>query len=596
MGAEPLPRARARQALEQFLSGATPDGIRSEILASWTRCRVEGVEPSQLALTYCAEVDPSNSKLFRAAKPVLDRFAARLHNTHSSIILADRNARVLGRWSGDRTLDNQLERISVACGYTLTEAVAGTNGIGTALEEGRPAIVWGGEHYVETFMHFTCIGAPIRNPLTRQTEGAVNIACRNRDTNSLILPMVLEIAGAIEDELYRDTAARERTLFDHFLRRSRNSLAPIVTMSEQFFVANTPAARLLDGANQALLWEQASQVMSRGTAQGFDLSLGERSLEAKCSPVELAGRNIGVVIELSERTAPTSRLWPERSVNPAEPGLIGSSQAWQDIIALVRGCGPSRLPLVFLGEPGTGKLTLAQYAHRLSAVSGPLTLHDASLVAIEGSEPWLQSLRQKLLHPEGTLLIRHIDLLDTATATAVCGLLDSPFEVAPRLMATASDRPPEKLEAGGLIDRFVVRATVAPLRERPEDLKEVLVGSLQEYSGGSCIPRFAPEALQALLRLDWPGNVRQVRGVVESLAASCRSTVIQLSHLPEDLRGQAGRRRLSRLERAELEQILLALSQSGGNKVEAAKALGIGRATLYRKLRTFGVELDRSMF
>jgi transcriptional regulator of acetoin/glycerol metabolism len=69
-----------------------------------------------------------------------------------------------------------------------------------------------------------------------------------------------------------------------------------------------------------------------------------------------------------------------------------------------------------------------------------------------------------------------------------------------------------------------------------------------------------------------------------------------LEDLPEEIRRQTARRRLSRLEQMQLDQILVALREANGNKLQAASVLGISRSTLYRKLRSFGIELDRALF
>lgn len=592
------PVARGRDALEVFLSGAAPQGVRSEILTSWGRCRDSGISPDRLDLPISADFDPVESKLFRAARPVLLRFAERLQDTQSSLILADRHARVLGRWSGDHALDLKLERQTVVCGASLTEEVAGTNGIGTAIEEGRPAIVWGSEHFADALTSFTCIGAPLRSPTTRHVDGAINIACRHSDANSLILPIVLEIGAAIEDALYRQSTEVERTLFDHFLKWGKSSTAPIVTIGEHFFVANTPAARLLDGADQAVLWERASQAIYEGGGRDFQLLLGEENLTARCIPVEVAGHNIGAVIMLLPSALPSRRARSKASAaaDGCRRELIGISRIWRDIETVTRRSATSRLPLVFVGENGTGKGTLARHAHDLSGVPGPFVTYDAALIGVEGEESWLRGLRGNLERLDGTLFVRHVEALGESAANAICGLLDTLPTISPRLMASSAERSSGDLRVQPLMDRFVVRIPVAPLRERPDDIKAFLLEFSRRMATAQAPPRFAPEAVQALLRMDWPGNVRQIESAVAALMATCRRTSIQLSDLPEDLRRQTASRHLTRLERVELEQILIALAQAGGNKVAAAKALGISRATLYRKVRTFGVELDRSMY
>lgn len=196
------------------------------------------------------------------------------------------------------------------------------------------------------------------------------------------------------------------------------------------------------------------------------------------------------------------------------------------------------------------------------------------------------------------MLLRRLAILDAATAVTLCGVLDTLSEEGPRLMASAiTDAPADTDGFQALFDRVgVIRVRIPPLRQRPDDIKALATEFASRFSPRQPGPRLAHESVQALLRLDWPGNVRQLENVIRGLVSAGRLSDIQLDDLPEEIRRQTSRRRLSRLEQMELDQILLALRQAGGNKVEAARALGISRSTLYRKVGALGIELDRSIF
>jgi transcriptional regulator of acetoin/glycerol metabolism len=562
------------------------------------------VDVDRLELPYLADFQPEWNKLYLAAKPILERCAERLLDTRSCIVLADRRARVLARWTGDRGLDRGLERASVAMGFLLTEDVAGTNGIGTALEEARPVEIMGSEHFADQFCAFTCVGSPIRHPMTRQIEGVLDIACRDVEANRLLLPMAMEIASEIEHELYLHASERERALLESFLREVRTSTRPVVSMSEQVMMANAAAARLLDGTDQVVLWEQASLAAVSHHERTVMLTLGDgRHVKAVCRPVDVGSRAIGVVVELDPKgleAAARRRRGATATGAEAADCLVGKTPAWVEAETFTRRLAGTALPVLFLGEPGTGKAVLARHAHVCSVVDGDLTVQDAALAGIDGAASWLRALRDRLAAPEGSVLLRHVEQLDDDTAAGVCSLIDAlPEGAGPRILATAvtvSDCA-EPAVARPLFDRLgVTRVTIPPLRHRPEDIPLLAAAFVRRFAPHRPPPRFAPEALQALLRLDWPGNVRQLEGVVRALVAGGRLTDIRLEDLPEDVRRQTARRPLSRLERTELDQILLTLRQTGGNKLQAAQALGISRSTLYRKLRAFGIELNRTIF
>ena len=605
----PTSSARLGAARAAFLAGDDePVGVRPEIARSWRRSRMSGVEADGPELPFFPDFETVTSKLYLAAQPILQRCAERLLDANSSIVLADRRARVLGRWSGDRSLDRGLERANVAPGFLLAETVAGTNGIGTVVEESKPVKIVGREHFAEQFARFTCVGSPIRHPMTNQIEGVLDIACRDAHNDRLLLPMAMEIASKIEHQLYLHASERERALLESFLREVRASSRPVVSMSEQFMMANAAAARLLDGTDQLLLWEQASLAATSHRERSLELVLGDgRPVRAHCRPVEIDARTIGVVVEFDPASLgeTAARRSCTVSAGQGSGAVVGQSLAWRQAETLTRRVAATGLPILFVGEAGTGKLTLARFAHACASEPAitaenvsAVTVVDCALAGVDGSAAWLQQLRVHLAEGRGGVVLRHVEQLDRATATGLCALIDGAPEGGGPLCSTttvAYGSDPELPQP--LLDRLaVVRVTLAPLRQRPEDIPVLAGEFVRRHCRRAPLPRFTPEALQAMLRLDWPGNVRQLENLVRALVADGRISDIQLEDLPENVRRLTARRPLSRLEQLELEQILLAIRQAGGNKQQAAGQLGISRSTLYRKLRASGIEIDRVIF
>jgi transcriptional regulator with GAF, ATPase, and Fis domain len=129
----------------------------------------------------------------------------------------------------------------------------------------------------------------------------------------------------------------------------------------------------------------------------------------------------------------------------------------------------------------------------------------------------------------------------------------------------------------------VVPLHLPPLRQRPGDIPLLLSYFLDQEQGPerpAC--RFAPEALARLQQYPWPGNVRELKNAVHFALARSRGTVLRLNDLPPEIsRIPAGR---SASRKLDFKSVQRALAQCGGNKVKAAKLLGVGRATLYRFL------------
>jgi transcriptional regulator of acetoin/glycerol metabolism len=140
---------------------------------------------------------------------------------------------------------------------------------------------------------------------------------------------------------------------------------------------------------------------------------------------------------------------------------------------------------------------------------------------------------------------------------------------------------PEQLAS--LVDTVV---EVPPLRHRAEDILPLAhLFARQERRRDL---EFSPRAVRALHSYHWPGNVEQLRRVVREAAA--RANVIDVQHLSPDVL-DGGRRTLSRLERLERDEIIRCLTDPGITMARAAEELGIGRATLYRKIAHYDIAL-----
>ena len=138
-----------------------------------------------------------------------------------------------------------------------------------------------------------------------------------------------------------------------------------------------------------------------------------------------------------------------------------------------------------------------------------------------------------------------------------------------------------------LLPFFTHTVTVPALRHRIEDLEELVPFLLRELTHGADV-RLAPEATRQLGKLPWPGNVAQLRKVLTETVARQRSGVIGVENLPPECRALA-RRKLTQMEALERDAIVRSLQENGGNKVEAAEALGMSRATIYRKVKDYGI-------
>lgn len=146
--------------------------MRTPILNSWQRCRSLGLSPDQAGLPFRDDFDP-DSRLVRAAGPVLDRLRSALAGSAMNISVADASGTVLMRRFGEASLARSLPAFQRVPGFVFAERVAGTNGIGLALAERRLIRVYGAEHFAERSQASACRAIPVRDPLSGRMEGVL---------------------------------------------------------------------------------------------------------------------------------------------------------------------------------------------------------------------------------------------------------------------------------------------------------------------------------------------------------------------------------------------------------------------------------------
>jgi transcriptional regulator of acetoin/glycerol metabolism len=591
------------RAREQFLGTGEVHqdlvtAIRPEILTSWRRSRLSGASFGVDALPQGAEVS-GDSPLRRAAEPVLAQLAQQLSGLRAGVLLADRHARILGRWAPQTDILAMMDRVASNTGSSGSEELIGTNGIGTVVEDRRPHLITGAEHYADMLSSFTCVGAPIFNPLSRKFEGVVTMNCDASEASPLLTSLIASTAKEVESRLLDLSSRRERALLDAFLLASRAGRA-IAVISDDVLLAGTQAAPSLRSLDEGTVWElirddaakrEGARVLVVPTVDG-------RAATLTYTPIMLDGKIIGALVEAFDsidldRPTAADVATEFRQVRPSmtTERLPGRSRVWQTTLARALEQCESRVPLLIVGEPGTGKseLVSAMFHGRTTEVV------DCSAVAATDTA-WAASVGATL-PPDGVLVLRHAAALPPGVADALSARLDTSAAAtpSPRIVATAHPSPGR--EADGvqhLLDRVsVVTLEVPPLRDRPEDIP-LLIQQLNERHSGLTPLRFSPAAMRALCRAPWPGNIRQLENVIRGIAATGRVREVTPNLLPDLLGTYATSRTLTMMEQLEMNAILETVTATRGNKVEMAKMLGISRSTLYRKMRYFRIDVDRA--
>jgi transcriptional regulator of acetoin/glycerol metabolism len=580
------------QARELFLTSepVTPGVVRDSILASWTRSRDCHVAADHLELPFEPNLD-RDSRLARGANGVISTASAQHSDEPVSIILTDAAGVVLDRRTGDSRLEHKLDKVWLAPGFSYAEQFAGTNGIGTTLEGRGPAHVFGHEHYVEHLEDLACAGAPIRHPTTGKVLGILDLTCWRTDANPAMITAASAIAARIEEALLEQVGRRELALLHDYLLACRRNRGCVLAISTDLVMMNDSARELIDPQDQVALLGQAAEALTGGKTRLFTTSLPSgATVRVSCKPSWSESAAIGGVVQVQLLVSEPAPRSADRG-SAAMPGVVGSSVPWVRCTTTVQEHLRAGEWVDLEGEAGVGKLTVAAGAHRAGTPGAHLRVLDADDCA--DTEKWLGVVADELGLGAGTLVLRHVDRLPPDALQALTELLAATRRDAdqPRswVVATRSSAAPRSDALDDLIACFPSSVQVPPLRHHIEDLPDlvrVLIGRLTRGARLTC----SAEATRQLMRNRWPGNVEQLREMLCKIVAHRRTGVIELADLPAEALATA-RRVLSPLESIERDAVVEALINTGGNRVEAARHLGMSRATIYRKIRYYGIKV-----
>src|SRR3984893_9323485 len=291
---------RLAETRERFLTAATvdPNQVRDTILASWWRSKRCHVAAARIDLSYTG--DPNlDTPLTRSAVPVLKNLREHLEGQPISVILTDASVVVLTRLVADHDLDRHLDSVHLAPGFSYAEESVGTNGIGTALEGGRPMHVFGHEHYAENLENLACAGVPIRHPVSGITLGAVDLTCWRKDADPLLITLAKTTADQITQALLTDSNAREFELLQEYLRACRHSAGIVLALNHDVVMMNDHARQALDPGDQVVLLGQATETLvgRHSAAVEIELPTGAKA-RIYCRPLRGDDRLAGGVVHV----------------------------------------------------------------------------------------------------------------------------------------------------------------------------------------------------------------------------------------------------------------------------------------------------------
>jgi len=331
-------------------------------------------------------------------------------------------------------------------------------------------------------------------------------------------------------------------------------------------------------------------------------------------------------IQTKKLEASNQQLKQELDAKYGMDNIIGQSTPMQSVFDTIKQVAPSRATVLINGESGTGKELVAHALHRLSNRSkNPfVAVHCAALSdnlleselfghergAFTGATETRKGRFE--LADGGTLFLDEIGEIEPATQVKLLRVLEErsfervggmdKIEVDTRLLCATNRDLRRMVEEGSFREDLffrlnVVQIRLPALRERHEDIPLLLNHYLKEFVSENAkeIDGFTSDALEALIRYRWPGNIRELRNVMERMVVLSRGDRITLRDVPAEVKEEAGPiksgggtlRGATSMQEAEKKMVMQALDDHKGNRTKAADQLGISRRTLHRKLNEF---------
>lgn len=301
--------------------------------------------------------------------------------------------------------------------------------------------------------------------------------------------------------------------------------------------------------------------------------------------------------------------------------ISGTSKVIKDAVEIAKKVAETNTPVLLTGETGTGKELFAQSIHyagersknnfvavNCSAFAKDLLeseMFGYAAGAFTGANKNKKGLFEEA--HKGTLFLDEIGELDLSLQAKFLRVLETnnfikagdtkPTQVDVRIITASNRNLQEEIEKGNFrADLYyrisVMKIEIPPLRNRKEDIKPLAEYFIKFYSQkmGRNISEVTPFFYQKLEEYNFPGNIRELRNIIERAVILSESKILDESSLPNDIVNKTAIHSSSNLEEIEKNHILAVLEQANGNKTKTAELLGIGLTTLYRKLQSYGIE------
>jgi transcriptional regulator of acetoin/glycerol metabolism len=622
--------------------------LRPEVAHSWQRCRNFKVDPYgqqdlDIKGSELKDVLHASQHLIKIARPFIHNLYGFVKGSGFQVVLADNDGLIVEA-IGDPEIIKKTKQIQLCPGGLWSESVKGTNAIGTAILEKKPIQIFAREHFCQPHHYLTCSASPIFDP-EGQMVGVLDITGDYKAFNPHTLSLVVAAVSAIENQLrlhkttsklyvsYRFSSTLIETISDGVIAVDNNG---VITQLNSFGgkVLGVDSKLSIGKHIAGVLKKPAAilQVLSTGVEcrdhELFNEDTGKK-INQSVSPLrDDTGRTIGALAILREnRERQSGRRSGSLTAKYVFDDIIGESESVSLAKKWARIAAGSPSTVLLTGESGTGKELFAQAIHNgssrkdrpfiaINCAALPDTLIESELFGYEegsftGSKKGGQAGKFELANG-GTIFLDEIGDIPLYTQVKLLRVIQEKkisrigssgeINVDIRIIAATHKDLKEEVHKGNfrkdLYYRLnVITINIASLSERMDDLpllaKHFIVKLSHKLNRKNI--SVSNEFLDKLKTYSWPGNIRELENAIErglNLISDNGVLVPELLHFDNPAPAKIGERvtEVKSLKDIERDAIVQALNLYKGNILKVSAKLGVGRNTLYRKIKEYDIK------
>mgnify|MGYP000992169136 CR=1 FL=1 len=621
--------------------GETFAAIKPCILNSWKRCKKMGVNHLAGCGTTVSESELRDSilrkhELIKLSRPILENVFKTIESTSYSVVLTDEKGIIIDLIMNSDITDihNNLNFVK---GSLWNEKSVGTNAIGTCLVVDKPVQVIGAEHYCEYHHRWTCSAAPIHNS-KGEIIGSFDISGRAEDVQTHTFGIAVSSAKCIEKQLIiSESYNLMDTAFDSILDgiividsklkiiKINNKIPELFHMEKQE-VFNIDMSMILNGIN---IGREVFVGKHKMSFTDVTISLANRKIECSLniSPIIEGNNATGAVILMREvkQVMKEVRKLAGFKANYTFDSIITVNDRMNELINMAKKISKTDCSVLIEGESGVGKELYAQSIHNEShRRNGPFIAINCSAIpkelfeselfgyesgsftgAMKGGRPGKFELAMG-----GTIFLDEVGeiplevqpkllrVLDNNKIVRIGGTYEKELDV--RVVSATNRNLLEEVTKGSFRQDLyfrlnVINLRIPPLRNRKEDILELAEYFLKELneenSGINKI--FSSGFKNKLIEYGWYGNVRELKNIIQRAYYMSDGDIIRNGLFSKGIETKHVKESKSlSLKEIERDSILKALYFNNNNVLKAAKDLNISKATIYRKIKTYSINLN----